>query len=191
MKIMFNVQHPAWVHQFHHILETEAAQGNEILTLVSWLEMVDNPRQDVPLLAAMNSPIGGFDEEELAEIRLYDRENDYYCALKAAAEQLPKAAEFLNRLNELRLLAVDLPVRQLLWHIVDITGAMGIFGAMPNGRARQHHITALIELAGSFERDVCGAHAAGLIPFWLNVSGAKAPKVNFPYKELHSLKEIL
>ena len=30
-----------------------------------------------------------------------------------------------------------------------------------------------------------------LIPFWLNVSGAKAPKVNFPYKELHSLKEIL
>ena len=35
MKIMFNVQHPAWVHQFHHILETEAAQGNEILTLVS------------------------------------------------------------------------------------------------------------------------------------------------------------
>ena len=127
-------------------------QTPEILTLVSWLEMVDNPRQDVPLLAAMNSPIGGFDEEELAEIRLYDRETDYYCALKAAAEQLPKAAEFLNRLNELRLLAVDLPVRQLLWHIVDITGAMGIFGAMPNGRARQHHITALIELAGSFER---------------------------------------
>ena len=127
-------------------------QTPEILTLISWLEMVDNPRQDVPLLAAMNSPIGGFDEEELAEIRLYDRDNDYYCALKAAAEQLPKAAEFLNRLKELRLLAVDLPVRQLLWHIVDITGAMGVFGAMPNGRARQHHITALIELAGSFER---------------------------------------
>lgn len=127
-------------------------QTPEILTLISWLEIVDNPRQDVPLLAALNSPIGGFGEEELAEIRLYDRDNDYYCALKAAAEQLPKAAEFLQRLNELRLLAVDLPVRQLLWHMVDITGAMGIFGAMPNGRVRQHHITTLIELAGSFER---------------------------------------
>ena len=46
-------------------------------------------------------------------------------------------------------------------------------------------------IGDSFERDVCGAHAAGLIPFWLNVAGAKAPKVNFPYKELHSLKEIL
>lgn len=124
----------------------------EILTLVSWLEMVDNPRQDIPLLAALNSPIGGFTEEELAEIRLYDRENDYYCALKAAAGEMPKAAAFLERLQELRLLSVDLPVRQLLWHIVDITGAMGIFGAMPNGRVRQHHITALIELAGSFER---------------------------------------
>lgn len=124
----------------------------ELLTLVSWLEMVDNPRQDVPLLAALNSPIGGFNEEELAEIRLYDRERDYYCALKAAAAEMPKAADFLERLQELRLLAVDLPVRQLLWHIVTITGAMGIFGAMPNGRIRQQHITTFIELAGSFER---------------------------------------
>ncbi|MDO4173351.1 MAG: helicase-exonuclease AddAB subunit AddA [Eubacteriales bacterium] len=123
----------------------------ELLTLIAWLEMVDNPRQDIPLLAAMNSPIGGFDEQELAEIRLYDRDNAYYCALQAAAEQNPKAADFLAQLQELRLLAVDLPVRQLLWHIVDRTGAMGIFGAMPNGRMRQQHITAFMELADSFE----------------------------------------
>ena len=48
----------------------------EILTLVSWLEIVDNPRQDVPLLAALNSPIGGFTEEDLAEIRLCDTDNE-------------------------------------------------------------------------------------------------------------------
>lgn len=133
-------------------LPDDMLQTPEILTLVSWLEMVDNPRQDVPLLAAMNSPIGGFDEEKLAEIRLYDRDNDYYCALKAASEQLPKAAEFLTQLDKLRLLAVDLPVRRLLSHIIDSTGAMGVFGAMPNGRARQHHMTALMELAGRFEQ---------------------------------------
>ena len=124
----------------------------EILTLVSWLEIVDNPQQDVPLLAALNSPIGGFTEEELAEIRLCDMDNPYYDALTAAAQMMPKAQAFLEQLQELRVLASDLPVHQLLWHIVDQTGAMGVFGAMPNGRVRQNHITALIELAGSFER---------------------------------------
>lgn len=124
----------------------------EILTLTAWLEMVDNPRQDVPLLAALTSPLAGFTEEELAEIRLADREQDFYCALCAAAQTMPKAKAFLEQLDELRLLAADLPVRQLLWRIVDSTGALGVFGAMPNGRARQHHITALLALAGSFER---------------------------------------
>lgn len=46
-------------------------------------------------------------------------------------------------------------------------------------------------IGDSFERDVCGAHAAGLIPFWLNTSSAPAPKADFAYKELHNLKEIL
>lgn len=46
-------------------------------------------------------------------------------------------------------------------------------------------------IGDSFERDVCGAHAAGILPIWLNVSNAKAPAVDFPYKELHSLKEVL
>lgn len=124
----------------------------EVHTLVSWLEIVDNPRQDVPLLAALTSPLAGFTEQELAEIRLADRDSDFYTAMRASAETNEKARAFLEQLEELRLFAADVPVRQLLWHIVDSTGAMGIFGAMPGGRARQHHITALTELAGSFER---------------------------------------
>ena len=130
----------------------DCMQTPEILTLISWLEIVDNPRQDVALLAAMTSPLGGFTEQELAEIRLLDKENDFYTAVCLAAENNTKVHDFVALLQELRVLSVDLPVRQLLWYIVDQTGALGIFGAMPGGRARQHHITALTELAGSFER---------------------------------------
>ena len=124
----------------------------EILTLISCLEIVDNPRQDIPLLSVLSSPLFGFTADELAQVRLCEQEHDYYTALCTAAEQMPKAKDFLDRLTQMRLLAADLPVRQLLWNIIDITGAMGIFGAMPNGRARQRHITTLIELAGSFEQ---------------------------------------
>ena len=46
-------------------------------------------------------------------------------------------------------------------------------------------------IGDSFERDVCGAHAAGIIPFWLNTENRPAPQANFPYKELHSIHELL
>lgn len=46
-------------------------------------------------------------------------------------------------------------------------------------------------IGDSFERDVCGAFNAGMIPFWLNMSNASAPRANFSYKELHSLREML
>lgn len=35
MKIMFNVQHPAWVHQFHYIIGQELEKGNPVRVLVS------------------------------------------------------------------------------------------------------------------------------------------------------------
>ena len=35
MKIMFNVQHPAWVHQFHYIIWQEQKKGNPVRVLVS------------------------------------------------------------------------------------------------------------------------------------------------------------
>lgn len=46
-------------------------------------------------------------------------------------------------------------------------------------------------IGDSFERDVCGAHAAGMMPFWLNGSGKAAPKVDFAYKEVRSIRDIL
>lgn len=46
-------------------------------------------------------------------------------------------------------------------------------------------------IGDSFERDIIGAHNAGLLPFWLNPTKKKAPQVSFPYKELKSLTELL
>ena len=42
----------------------------EIKTVLSFLEIIDNPLQDIPLIAVMRSPIFGFTADELAEIRI-------------------------------------------------------------------------------------------------------------------------
>lgn len=146
---------------FQHALEArgvpaaaEASDGilqtPEVLTLCAFLEIVDNPRQDVPLLAVLRSPLIGWTEEMLARVRMADMQSDYYTALCAA--ELPEAQEFLQRLARLRLLAADVSVQRLLWTIVDETNANGIYGAMPGGALRQRNLTALLEAAGSFER---------------------------------------
>lgn len=53
-------------------------QTIEIKTMLSLLQVIDNPIQDIPLLALMNSPIGGFTQEELIEIKINSKEDSYY-----------------------------------------------------------------------------------------------------------------
>lgn len=58
-------------------------QTPEISVTLALLEIVDNPRQDVPLIAVLRSPVFGFTPDRLAEIRSRDREGDFYDALLA------------------------------------------------------------------------------------------------------------
>lgn len=44
----------------------------EIKTIMSLLQVIDNPMQDIPLLAVLKSPICGFTPEELIDIRVED-----------------------------------------------------------------------------------------------------------------------
>ncbi|MDO5141412.1 MAG: helicase-exonuclease AddAB subunit AddA [Eubacteriales bacterium] len=123
----------------------------EVGTMVSLLSVIDNPRQDVDLIGVLRSPLFGFSEQELAEIRLVDRKAGYYDALCAARHDFPKVELFLQQLDDLRAFACDQPVYRLLWEIYDRTGALGLYGALPNGAQRQAGLLAFFERARSFE----------------------------------------
>ena len=58
----------------------------EIKTILSLLQIIDNPLQDIPLLAVLRSPIASFSAEELIDIRMIDSKVTYYEALKKAAD---------------------------------------------------------------------------------------------------------
>ena len=65
----------------------------------------------------MRSPLFGFTEQELADIRLVDRKISYYDALLQSRTDFPKVETFLQRLDFLRTFACDQPVYRLLWEI--------------------------------------------------------------------------
>ncbi len=122
----------------------------EISVMMSILTVIDNPRQDIPLIAAMKSPVFGFTMDELSDIRLSGG-GDFYDALLISAEKDEKSAEFLKRLGELRDTAADMPADRLIWKIYEDTGLPAIVSAMPGGEKRRQNLMELFRYARKYE----------------------------------------
>ena len=131
----------------------------EVSTAVSLLEIIDNPRQDVPLISVLLSPIFAFTPDRLAELRAAAPDAAFCEAV--AASQEPDCAAFLETLNAFRLAARDMSVHRLLWHIYNTLNLLGLYGAMDHGLERRENLIALARQAEKFE----SGGAKGLFAF--------------------------
>ena len=129
-----------------NILET-----TELQVLTSLLEAVENPRQDVPLLAVLASPLFGFTASELAEVRGAAKKTDFYEAL--AASELPKARVFCALLRRLRAVGETDGLIALFDAALEETDAPEVFGAMPGGAARRTNVETLRALVTDHARN--------------------------------------
>ena len=116
----------------------------EISTVYSLLQIVDNPRQDVPLIAVLRSPLFGFTPDLLASIRGCAK-GDYYEACCACWEEPVQA--FVRLLDDLRSLAAELPADQFLWQLYDRLHILGVFSAMEDGELRRSRLLNLCRYA--------------------------------------------
>lgn len=130
--------------------------ASEIRTILSLLNIIDNPHQDIPLAAVLRSPIVGMTEAQIADIRL-SGEGDLYDALTAAAETNTAAAEFLAKLGSWRTYARGRSVPELISRLYQDTGYYEYVGGMQGGIVRQGNLDALYDRAKAFEADdSCG-----------------------------------
>ena len=140
----------------------------EVHTALSYLQIVDNPRQDVALLAVLRSPLWGFTPDRLAYLRA-GSEGDFYDALLAGeARGEEDCAAFLDQLRTLRAQAGEKSSHQFLWYLYERTGMPGIFAAMPQGERRRENLLALYDCARKFEQ---GGHK-GLFGFLSHMARA-------------------
>ena len=131
-------------------------EAAEVLTMLAFLQVIDNPRQDLHLITVLHSPVYGFTADELVVIRQC-AEGLFYDALLAAAEQAPEALRarlnaFLTRLTAWRERAVLTPISKLLWSLYEETGYLRRVGAMAGGQVRRANLIALFERAVQYER---------------------------------------
>ena len=138
----------------------------EIAVAISLLQVVDNPRQDVPLLAVLRSPVFAFTPDRLAQLRTGCSGCVYEAVEAGAGRGEEDCVAFLSLLGELRALAAEESSHKLLWYIYQRTDLPAIFAAMPQGAARRANLMALYEEARRFES---GGHK-GLMAFLLHLT---------------------
>lgn len=124
----------------------------EVAVVLSFLRVIDNPLQDIPLLAVLMSPIYGFTADEMAPIRTPDVKLPLYLALKKAAENgTVRVQSFLKEMEELRTLAATLPADRLVRILYERTGYADMVQAMQNGELRLANLRLLLEYARKYE----------------------------------------
>ena len=148
-------------------LKTGYYSAVEVETVLSFLAIIDNPRQDIPMAAVLRSPLFSFTDEELGQIVLakgclyekpYDKtkENAVNLSLQAEKELSPgleeKWQDFQNKLERYRRLSRSLRLHSLLTLIYEETDYYNYVRALPLGEKRQANLDQLLEDAKQFEK---------------------------------------
>lgn len=130
-------------------------QTFELVIIMNYLRIIDNPRQDIPLVAVLRSPIFNFTEPELAQIRVNSRNTDFFDAVvkssSFSSELGEKCKNFLNQLEGFRQFATNHRISELIWSIYEETHLLEIVTGLPNGQQRRINLQALYERASSYE----------------------------------------
>ncbi len=129
----------------------------EIGVLLDYLRVLNNRKQDIPLAAALASPIAGCGAEDLAAVRIAYPEAPFHEAAVLYAQQgedasvREKLAHFFQVLDSLRERVPYTPMHELLMAVLSETGYGDYAAAMPGGEQRKANIEMLVEKARTFE----------------------------------------
>ncbi len=130
----------------------------EVVTVLNYLRICDNPRQDIPFAAVLHSPVGGCNAQEMALLgdhrshpgSLYERARDYAREGEDAALR-ERVSQFLACLDDVRARVADTPIHQLLLYILKVTGYGDYAAALPPGGQRAANLQMLVEKAREYE----------------------------------------
>ena len=129
----------------------------EIEIFVNLLKVIDNIRQDIPLISVMHSPIFDFTAKELAKIRIAFREGSFYQAIRSYAEtpvEVPlqeKVRKMLEQLTYWKQLRRTVSLEELLRVLLYETGYYDYCSGLPVGKQRISNLRMLVEKAATFE----------------------------------------
>ncbi len=131
------------------ILQTE-----EIEVMRSFLQVINNPLQDIPLLAVLTSRVIGFTADDVAQFRSKCKHKSIYEALQLS--DMPRAVDFIALLAALRKEAQLSTLSQLFMHILAKTHMDSIYASLPDGMERTENLQSFCNMASGYETSIGG-----------------------------------
>ncbi len=128
----------------------------EVETIMNLLKIIDNPMQDIPLVAVLRSSIFDFTDNDLIEIRLVDNKCNYYEAMLRARIGVEttlrhKIDNVIENLNKWKSEEKYMALNEFIWKLYIDTGFYNYVGLLPNGDLRQANLKLLFEKAKQYE----------------------------------------
>ena len=156
-------------------------EAQEVQIALNYLQILDNPKQDIPFTAVLTSMFARVNSEELAIIRSScDAKNMYDCVcnyvengeMKELKERL---SNFLLTYESFRNRVPYMAIHVLLWQILEETGYHDYVSALPAGEQRAANLEMLVEKAIAFE----GTSYKGLFNFVRYIEQLKKYSVDY------------
>lgn len=141
-------------------LNTGYFEAGEIEIVLSLLQIIDNPLQDIPLAAVLRSPLYQLSADELAQIRILSKGAPFYEAVLNYAEAAEvynptlqsKVKQFLKQWERWREEARQGALSELISQIYRETGYYDLVGGLAGGMQRQANLRALYDRARQYEQ---------------------------------------
>ncbi|MBQ2951925.1 MAG: helicase-exonuclease AddAB subunit AddA [Clostridia bacterium] len=129
----------------------------EVQSVKALLMVLDNPLQDVPLLAALKMPPFAFTDEQLGTIRLaktgrnvtFAEAFDAYCGYEDDLGE--KCRAFIEQMQQWRFIRESRRLSDFVWHVIRDSGFYAACGAQPKGELKQANLRMLYQRAVDFE----------------------------------------
>ena len=125
----------------------------EVQFVLSLLQIIDNPEQDLPMAIVLQSPLIGMDANDLGRLRLSVGEDSLWSGLRSFVETSQNAGwiRFVDSMDTWRTMSRRQGITDLIWHIYDTLHVVEYVSAMPNGLVRRGNVLALYERAKQYE----------------------------------------
>lgn len=121
--------------------------NNEIVILINLLRAVDNPVQDIPLLATLMSVFFGYSAEDIANARVTYPSVNLYTSISKSKD----FERVITELDRYRQYAASMSVENLLRQIISQSSCLSVISAMGNAEQRILNVMKLVDIAKRFD----------------------------------------
>ncbi|MEE8826002.1 MAG: helicase-exonuclease AddAB subunit AddA [Eubacteriales bacterium] len=172
----------------------------EVVTVLNYLRIIDNPQQDIPFTAVLTSAFAGLEAEDLARVRARDGAASYSGSTERANVSMYDAArfyalhgeepalrarleDFFAFFDSVRASVHDTPLHELIDRVITESGFGEYAAALPGGLQRTVNLRMLVDKAIAFEH----TSYIGLFNFVRYIENLQ--KENVDFGELSTITE--